>query len=121
MNSLGGVIRISCCLLPLSAVVVAYLLFADRFTAASRASLAHASYGWPFDWVTQDLSRYAAGDLPLTIGFDWRRDWSEPIPTDVDWLLFAADTAIVGIGVTALCFALTAVLSRAARARRRTA
>jgi hypothetical protein len=121
MHSVGGVIRISCCLLPLAALGVAYLLFADRFTAVSGASLARASYGWPFDWVTQDLSRYGTGDFPLTIGFDWHRNWDDPVVMDVNWLLFAADTAIVCAGVTALCYALTAVIPRAARARRRAA
>lgn len=118
---MGGVIRMYLYLLPLAALVTAYLLLADSFTAVSQASLARASYGWPFDWVTQDLSRYGTGDFPLTIAFDWRRDWSDPIVTELDWLMLIADTAIVGVAVTALCYALIAVFGPAARARRRTA
>lgn len=119
--SAAGVLRMYLLLLPLSALGVAYLLLSDRFTAVSQAALAHASYGRPFPWVTQDLSRYGAGEFPLLVDFNWQRNWSEPIATDVDWLAFVADTAIVGIGVTAALYLLIPVLRRALRSRGRSA
>jgi hypothetical protein len=83
-----------------------YCLAADRFTAHSAAELARASYGWPFNWVTQDLSRYAATEFPVTIAFSWQRNWSDPVVTSYDWLMFAVNTLLVGVPVTVLFYAI---------------
>ena len=93
-------------MLPLAALVVFYLLVADTFVARSRAALETASYGRPFAWITQDLSRYDAGEFPRSIPYNWTSNWSDPVPTDVNWLVFAVDATIVCIAVTALYFAL---------------
>ena len=88
-------------MLPLAALVVFYLLVADTFVARSRGALETASYGRPFAWITQDLSRYDAGEFPRSIPYkrsipyNWTRSWSDPAPTDVNWLLFAVDATIV--------------------------
>ena len=109
------------CLLPLSAMVTFYCLAADRFLAHSAAELARASYGWPFNWVTQDLSRYEPVEFPVTIDFNWQRTWSEPVATSYDWLFFAVDTLLLGVLVTALFYAIVFVSKRIVAARKHTA
>lgn len=108
-------------LLPLSVLATFYGLMADRFTAHSAAELARASYGWPFNWVTQDLARYDPVEFPVTIAFNWRRDWSDPVATSYDWIMLAANTLIVGVLVTAVFYAIVFSLNRIAARRRRSA
>jgi len=115
------VLRIYGCLLPLAALASWYLLFAVPFTASSAADLADASYGRPFAWLTQDLSRYDAGEYPLTIAYNGTRNWSDPIVTEFNWVLFTANTAIVCVGVTTVFSALVPLLRRLAHASRRSA
>ena len=109
------------CLLPFSAMVTFYCLAADRVTARSAAELARASYGWPFNWVTQDLSRYAPTEFPVTIAFNWQRDWSDPVVTSYDWVRFAVDVLLVGVLVTALFYAIVYFSKRIAARRKRPA
>lgn len=119
-NSPGGVVRVYLCLLPLAALVTYYFLIADRMTATSPSALQHARYGWPFDWVEQDLSRYQPVEFPVTIEYNFLRAWHDPIETHYDWFVFAADALIVGIGVTACFYALVhlvKMLSRRTRQR----
>jgi len=119
MFSLGGIARMYLYLLPLSALAAFYFLVADRFTGYSADELARASYGWPLNWVTQDLSRYEPIDFPVTIGFNWQRNWSDPVVTNYDWFLFAADTLIAGVLVTGLFYSVVFFAKRIAVARRR--
>ncbi len=108
-------------LLPLSAMATFYCLAADRFTAHSAAELARASYGWPFNWVTQDLSRYEPTGLPTTIDFNWQRNWSDPIATSYDWLMLALDILLLGAPVTGLFYAIVFLSKRIAAHRKRSA
>ena len=121
MFSLGGAARMYLYLLPLSAMATFYCLAADRFTAHSAAELARASYGWPFNWVAQDLSRYAATEFPVTIAFSWQRNWSDPVVTSYDWLMFAVNTLLVGVPVTVLFYAIVFFSKRIAAHRKRSA
>ncbi|WP_087015991.1 hypothetical protein [Leucobacter sp. 7(1)] len=107
-------VQIYLVLLPLSALATFFLLVGDRFTAHSPGELAHASYGWPLDWVTQDLSRYAYAEFPQTVPFNFTRAWDDPIATSVHWQWFAGDMLIVGFAVTAAFL----VLGRMIRHRR---
>ncbi|MCI2958411.1 hypothetical protein MN032_11970 [Agromyces atrinae] len=104
-------------LLPVAAVVTFYLLVADRFTASSADDLARASYGWPFDWVQQDLSRYDPIGFPTTIDFSWQRAWHDPIVTTYDWFAFAANTLIVGVVVAGIVGFVIAAVRRSRKAR----
>lgn len=118
MLSLGGLAKMYLYLLPLSAIVTFYCLAADRFTAHSAAELARASYGWPLNWVTQDLSRYEPIGFPTTIDFNWQRNWSDPVATSYDWFRFAVDTLLLGMLVTALFYAIVFFSKRIAAHRK---
>ncbi|MCI1017405.1 hypothetical protein HWD99_02075 [Microbacterium sp. C5A9] len=83
------------CLLPLGAVGAVYFLVAGSVTVSSHDELREATFGWPFGWVTQDLSRYQPVAYPATIEFEYQRAWHDPIETSYDLWLFAADSAIV--------------------------
>lgn len=102
-------------------MVAFYCLAADRFIAYSAAELARASYGWPFNWVTQDLSRYEPTGFPTTIGFNWQRNWSDPVATSYDWLMLVLDTLLLGVLVTSLFYAIVLFSKRVAAHRRRSA
>lgn len=105
-------LRTYCYLLPLAALVNFYALVASQGTARSSADLAHVGFGWPFDWVEQDLSRYEPIAYPETFDFNFTRAWHDPIATHYDWLMFAANTLILGVGVTAVFALLVALLRR---------
>jgi len=83
------------CLLPLGAVGAVYFLVAGSVTVSSHDELREATFGWPFGWVTQDLSRYQPIAYPATIEFEYQRAWHDPIETSYDLWLFAADSAII--------------------------
>ncbi|MGW8482685.1 hypothetical protein ACWGJP_06070 [Microbacterium sp. NPDC055903] len=102
MKAFGSVLRTYLWLLPVSAVVTFYALFAAPFTADDPAALAHARYGWPLPWIEQDLSRYEPIGYPTTIAFDGVRAWDDPIDTNYDLLAAVADVLIIGVGVTGL-------------------
>ncbi|RXZ86675.1 hypothetical protein ESP50_09845 [Agromyces atrinae] len=104
-------------LLPVAAVVTFYLLVTDRFTASNASDLARASYGWPFDWVQQDLSRYEPIGFPTTIDFSWQRAWHDPIVTRYDWFAFTANTLIVGVVVAGIVGIVIAAVRRSRKAR----
>lgn len=106
-------------LLPVAAVVTFYLLVADRFTASSADDLARTGYGWPFDWVRQDLSRYEPVGFPTTIDFSWQRAWHDPVVTTYDWFAFAANTLIVGVVVAGIAGLVIAAMRRSWKARQR--
>lgn len=105
------------CLLPLGAVGAIFFLIAGSVTVDSHDELRHATFGWPFGWVTQDLSRYEPADYPAKIEFEYQRAWHDPIDTTYDLWLFAANSAIVAAILTALLLIGLGVL-RARRALR---
>ncbi len=109
MHSVGGVLRMYLYLLPLSLAATYYLLIADRVTIETPRDLMQAGFGWPFNWVTQDLSRYQPSSYPTTIDFNFVRAWDDPIATNYDWLMLAVNALIVGIGVTAALYAIVYV------------
>lgn len=118
MHSVGGVLRIYLCLLPLSLAATYSLLLADRMTAETASDLTQAGFGWPFNWVTQDLSRYQPASFPTTIDFNYVRVWDDPIATSYDWLMLAVNAVIVGIGVTAALYMIAHVV-KLIRSRKR--
>ncbi len=90
------------CLLPLGAVGAVFFLIAGSVRVASRDELGQATFGWPFGWVTQDLSRYEPIAYPATIEFEYQRAWHDPIDTSYNLWLFAANSAIVAAILTAV-------------------
>lgn len=109
-----GIIKMYLLLLPLSALSASYVLLASRATASTEGELVHMRFGWPFKVVEQDLSRYSPADFPVTLGFHWQRNWSDPISTSYDLLAFVLNTLILGIAVTA-CFSGIVYMIRALR------
>lgn len=118
-TTLTSLVRTYLCLLPLSALVSYYFLVLDRVTVASRDQLVHAGFGWPFDWVEQDLSRYQPISYPVTIEYNVTRAWHDPIMTSFDWPIFGVNTLIVGLGVTAAFVVVIFVIKRFAQRSRR--
>lgn len=90
------------CLLPLGAAAAVFFLVNGSVRVATHDDLRHAVFGWPFGWVTQDLSRYQPTEYPATIEFEYQREWHDPIETSYDWWLFAANSAILSVILTAL-------------------
>lgn len=90
------------CLLPLGAVGAVFFLIAGSVTVESREELRDATFGWPFGWVTQDLTRYDPAAFPATIAFEYQRAWHDPIETSYNLWLFAANSAIVASILTAM-------------------
>ncbi len=105
------------CLLPLGAVGAVFFLIAGSVRVASRDELGHATFGWPFGWVTQDLSVYEPIAYPATIEFEYQRAWHDPIDTSYNLWLFAANSAIVAAILTAMLLIGLGIL-RARRALR---
>ena len=105
------------CLLPLGAVGAIFFLLAGSVTVDSHDELRHARFGWPFGWVTQDLSRYDPIAYPAKIDFEYQRAWHDPIETSYDLWLFSANSAIVAAILTAMLLIGLGVL-RARRALR---
>ncbi|KIP52586.1 hypothetical protein [Leucobacter komagatae] len=110
-------VTIFACLVPLAGVVVFYLLAASKFVATSPGDLAHARFGWPADWVEQDLSRYAPRTFPFTIDFNWTRSWDAPIATTVSWGHLAMNVLLVATVLTAILFGIVAAVRSARRGR----
>lgn len=111
----SGLIRYYLCLLPLGALACFYGLLLDTATLRSQAELASARFGWPMNWVEQDLSRYQPLEFPATLDFTWQRAWHDPIKTNVDWLAFTTNTLIFGVGVTACLVLIVLAVQRRAR------
>lgn len=88
------------CLLPLGAAAAVFFLVAGSVTVATHDELRHATFGWPFRWVTQDLTRYEPVAYPATIEFEYQRAWHDPIETSYNWWLFAANSAILSAILT---------------------
>lgn len=105
------------CLLPLGAAAAVFFLVNSSVSVATHHELRDAVFGWPFGWVTQDLTRYQPTEYPATIEFVYRRDWHDPIETSYDWWLFAANSAILSVILTAMLLIFLGVL-RARRALR---
>lgn len=105
------------CLLPLGAVGAVFFVIAGSVTVDSHAELRRASFGWPFAWVTQDLTRYEPIAYPATIDFEYQRAWHDPIETSYDLWLFAANSAIVAAVLTMMLLIGLGIL-RARRAPR---
>jgi hypothetical protein len=105
------------CLLPLGAAAAVFFLVTSSVRVATHPDLRHAVFGWPFGWVTQDLTRYEPVAYPATIEFVYRREWHDPIETSYDWWLFAANSAILSVILTAMLLIVLGVL-RARRALR---
>lgn len=111
-----GIIILYLQLLPIAAVLAFCL---GRSTVIpDEAGLAHAAFGWPFPWFTQDLSRYASIAYPTRMDVVGSRgNASGPIDTTYDPLLFAANTLVLGVLVLGAVTLLTVII-RAVRARR---
>ena len=105
------------CLLPLGAAAAVFFLVNGSVRVARHEELRDAVFGWPFGWVTQDLSRYEPVAYPATITFEYQRAWHDPIDTSYDWWLFAANSAILSVILTAMLLIGLGVL-RARRALR---
>ena len=105
------------CLLPLGAVGAIFFLLAGSVTVDAHDELRHATFGWPFGWVTQDLTRYEPVAYPATIDFEYQRAWHDPIETSYNLWLFAANSAIVGAILTVMLLIGLGIL-RARRALR---
>lgn len=90
------------CVLPLGAVGAIFFLIAGSVTVDSHDELRHATFGWPFGWVTQDLSRYEPIAYPAKIEFEYQRAWHDPIDTAYNLWLFAANSVIVAAILTAM-------------------
>lgn len=105
-----GALQYFLCLLPLGAASAVFFLVAGSVTVATHAELQHAVFGWPFGWVTQDLTRYEPVGYPATIEFEYQRAWHDPIETSYDWWLFAANSAILSAILTAVLLLVLGVL-----------
>lgn len=105
-------LRIYLYLLPLAALVTYYALVASTGVVRTSADLAHVGFGWPFDWVKQDLSRYEPIAYPESIDYNFTRAWHDPIETHYDWVMFAVNTLILGVGVVIVFAILVALLNR---------
>lgn len=98
------------CLLPLGAAAAVFFLVAGSVRVTSHDELRQAVFGWPFGWVTQDLSRYEPVRYPATIEFEYQRAWHDPIETSYDWWLFAANSAILSAILTGALLLVLGVL-----------
>ncbi|WP_431074145.1 hypothetical protein [Microbacterium phyllosphaerae] len=105
-----GALQYFVCLLPLGAAAAVFFVVADSVRVAAHAQLQHAVFGWPFGWVTQDLSRYEPAGYPATIEFEYQRAWHDPIETSYDWWMFAANSAILSAILTAVLLLVLGVL-----------
>lgn len=84
------------CALPIAAVLA--FSVGRSTTIPNEAALAHARFGWPFPWFTQDLSRYASIAYPTRMDVVGSRgNASGPIDESANLLLFGANTLIIGV------------------------
>lgn len=115
-TSFRGVVVMFLGLIPLGALASFYTLYLTPATVSAPDELRRVSFGWPFPWLSQDLSRYDPVEFPTTLEYTGQRAWHDPIETDYDWLMFAADALIFGVVLTALIL-LVATTTRASRRR----
>jgi hypothetical protein len=81
---------VAAALAPWGAVVAVFVAVSDHATVASRAGLRSVSFGWPFDWLTQD-QRTLSPPFPteLSASSPWEN------PTSVALGAFALDFLVV--------------------------
>lgn len=104
-------------LLPVSALVTAYLLLTDSITVDTQSELTELRFGLPYPWITQDQSRYQFVEFPVTLTPVMGKVRPDPLPTSYDWFTFIGNVLLVGIGVVLAFGLVVAIVRRVKRAR----
>jgi len=109
-------IKVFLCCLPLSSIIIWTIanLKSERITSFSdQASL---SFGWPIKWIEQDISRSPFSRYPQQVRLSWVK--FDQFPTQVDWLLFASNVAILSLALMGFYHSLPAIVELVRRSRR---
>jgi hypothetical protein len=77
-------------LAPWAAAVAVFVALSDHATVDSRAGLRSVSFGWPFDWLTQDQT---TSSPPFPIELSASSPWENP--TGVALGAFVVDFLVV--------------------------
>lgn len=102
---------LACAMATLPIAIIANWVLSNLMSAQveSKSALFQVPFGWPYPWIWQDQSRYEPIAYPMSAKVSWNK--VDPLPTEYDWLVFAADSVIIWLLLSCILWGLISLLS----------